>query len=101
MATAYVFTLQPTFTQGLLLGQLSVLLVLVGILRYLFLSSEPVAHAISFPTRTEKPSHPPTKTDNLTNPKGQMESLEWFNEILQQVCPFSACRVASRLKLSY
>ena len=37
MATAYLLTLQPTFTQGLVIGQVSILLLLVVILKYLFL----------------------------------------------------------------
>ncbi|KIP02684.1 hypothetical protein PHLGIDRAFT_283987 [Phlebiopsis gigantea 11061_1 CR5-6] len=36
MGSAYIFTLQPTFTQGLVLGQVSILCLLVVILKYLF-----------------------------------------------------------------
>ena len=36
MGAAYILTLQPTFTQGLILGQLSILCLLVVVLKYLF-----------------------------------------------------------------
>lgn len=36
-----LFSLTPTFTQGLVLGQLSILLLLASILRYLFFDTHP------------------------------------------------------------
>ena len=39
MSGNYLFSLTPTFTQGLVLGQLSILVLLMLILKYLFLDS--------------------------------------------------------------
>ncbi|KAH9944475.1 maintenance of mitochondrial morphology protein 1 [Epithele typhae] len=95
MASAYIFSLQPTFTQGLILGQLSILFLLFLILKYLF-----------FDTDTEKPyrkaAYPPrveldSDDDGLVAPRldfdpfekakreGGAESSEWLNVLLQQV----------------
>jgi maintenance of mitochondrial morphology protein 1 len=90
MGSNYVFTLQPTFTQGLILGQLSILVLLVLILKYLFLDST------EFPTSSYHP-----RLDSDTSLRNQKhfsqeaaennilewgaESTEWFNMILQQV----------------
>lgn len=81
---------QPTFTQGFLLGQLSVLVLLIFILKYLFLDS--TQHPF------ETSSYQPRPENNLTlrNRRHQpgnvveghdtyAESTEWLNALLQQV----------------
>ncbi|KAJ7042555.1 maintenance of mitochondrial morphology protein 1 [Mycena alexandri] len=90
MGTNYVFSLQPTFTQGLILGQLSILVLLVLILKYLFLDSTE--------TPFETSSYHPRVDSDLLLRKQRIsshssaesldenaESAEWFNMLLHQV----------------
>jgi len=98
-----IFTLTPTFTQGLIVGQISILTLLIVILKYLFLEpasrSEdtvenekrpfklPVLTPPSVKIRTalsggSLPAEP--KTASASQDK-QAESAEWFNAIVQQV----------------
>jgi len=90
MGSNYVFSLQPTFTQGLILGQVSILFLLALILKYLFIDSiESPVETSSYHPRLDnessrghhKLSPPPRDT---TEEKGA-ESAEWFNMLLQQV----------------
>jgi maintenance of mitochondrial morphology protein 1 len=93
MGSNYILTLQPTFTQGLILGQLSVLVLLGLILRYLFLD------ASQFPTSsyrlTVEKDTPLLPQDILNDPitRGKAdwspESTEWFNVLLRHVRAFS------------
>jgi maintenance of mitochondrial morphology protein 1 len=91
MGNGHLFSLQPTFTQGLVIGQLSVLILLVLILKYLFLDStkspfetpsyhsgvnsdvSPRNHRVFPPGLEEKPSGE------------DAESMEWFSALLHQV----------------
>jgi len=88
-----IVSFRPTFTQGLLLGQLSVLVLLILVLKYLFLDS--TQHP--FQTSSYQPrgvntltlrnhGHEPQKLvpDAHT---GLPESTEWLNALLQQVNP--------------
>ncbi|KAJ7139811.1 hypothetical protein C8R44DRAFT_605728 [Mycena epipterygia] len=88
MANNYVFSLQPTFTQGLILGQLSILVLLVLILKYLFLDST------EYPFETSS-YHPRVDNDLLLRKQNvashlsdsideKAESAEWFNMLLHQ-----------------
>jgi maintenance of mitochondrial morphology protein 1 len=95
MGSNYVFSLQPTFTQGLILGQVSILFLLALILKYLFIdSSESPVETSSYHPRLDNESSlrghhklsPPSR--DTTEEKGA-ESAEWFNMLLQQVS-FSA-----------
>ncbi|KZS92943.1 hypothetical protein SISNIDRAFT_454891 [Sistotremastrum niveocremeum HHB9708] len=92
----HIFTLQPTFTQGLILGQLSVILLLAVVLKYLFLNSEPRVvgdHASIHPgtgkparsgkSSTQDPNASVSSGDHLS--LSEPETLQWFNEILRQV----------------
>ncbi|THH16570.1 hypothetical protein EW146_g4091 [Bondarzewia mesenterica] len=95
MPNNYVFSLQPTFTQGLILGQLSILILLSLILKYLFLDSTPgrTHERSSYPPRDasvaaaslhqRKGSHEVRSDDRV--PDGAPESTEWFNAMLHQV----------------
>lgn len=98
MGNNYIFSLTPTFTQGLVLGQASILLLLWLILKYLFLESEPTSL---------DPGHPSYTTSNLEKERVAArsqfrdggvgigrdeevsESAEWFNVVLQQVSSLS------------
>ena len=97
MGSAYIFTLQPTFTQGLILGQASILFLLFLILKYLFFDTDPErpSRKASYPPKIEFDS----SEDEATAPridfdqfealkrKGDSESSEWLNVFLQQVRP--------------
>ena len=79
------FSLQPTFTQGLLLGQLSILVLLALLLKYFFLDSthnpldafsyHPRPDVISASTPSEDPNN------------HHQYSTEWLNVLLEQVSP--------------
>jgi len=80
-----IFSLQPTFTQGFFLGQLSVLVLLAVVLKYLFLDTEPSQKAAERASPVSQPTRPFTQTDE--NPKDiESESTEWLNALLHQVC---------------
>jgi len=82
----YLFTLQPTFTQGLVLGQLSVFFLLALILKYLFWHTGPEPQLIALPPKSQR--HPQeSRVDATVEPKHeeQDESLEWFNGLLLRV----------------
>ncbi|KAG9222957.1 hypothetical protein PLEOSDRAFT_155315 [Pleurotus ostreatus PC15] len=93
MAGNYVFSLQPTFTQGLILGQLSILVLLILILKYLFLDSTEyrletsiyhpgvdASNNISL-RKSQTKAHP----SEGEVPESSPESAEWLNMLLQQI----------------
>lgn len=90
---SYVFSLTPTFTQGLILGQLSILLLLAIILKYLFLDTqpappyEPLPYAVkpSDGERAALRNHAVPSEDEPGPKDFTTESAEWFNLLLQQV----------------
>ncbi|KAG6832482.1 ERMES complex subunit mmm1 [Tricholoma furcatifolium] len=91
MAVNYLFSLEPTFTQGLVLGQLSVIILLGLILKYIFLDSTPSpCETPSYQARTDtnftlhvkKPDIPDADAGLQCN---DHESAEWFNTLLRQV----------------
>lgn len=99
MGNNYVFSLQPTFTQGLILGQLSILVLLVLILKYLFLDST------EYPFETSS-YHPRVDNDLLLKKQNvashlsdsideKAESAEWFNMLLHQASRSPGQRNAS------
>lgn len=83
----YIFTLQPTFTQGLVLGQLSVFFLLALILKYLFWHTGPDPQLIALPPKSQR--HPQQSRAGATavepSHEDQDESLEWFNGLLLRV----------------
>lgn len=98
MANAYLFTLQPTFTQGLILGQVSILFLLVVILKYLFLDSvsdQPYKSSSYQPRilRDERDDgiaadlKQELKTNGNAYPAATsgVESADWLNILLHQV----------------
>jgi hypothetical protein len=101
----YIFSLTPTFTQGLILGQLSILLLLYFILKYLFFDSKSVSdslddnsfhHTTTFVPEKSLPSsllHPKLSTLDTERPDKTVESAEWLNVLLQQVCVSCTCKL--------
>ncbi|KAJ7655127.1 maintenance of mitochondrial morphology protein 1 [Mycena polygramma] len=86
----YVFSFQPTFTQGLICGQLSILVLLVLILKYLFLdSTEYPFETSSYHPRVDSDRFP--RKHNISSQSTadsvdeKAESAEWFNMLLHQV----------------
>ncbi|KAF8506936.1 maintenance of mitochondrial morphology protein 1 [Russula emetica] len=77
MGSGYIFSLQPTFTQGFILGQFSILALLFVVLKYLFLDTEP---AQNVPERVpvSQPAHPSTRLDEKST-HVEPESTEWLN----------------------
>lgn len=91
MGSNYIFSLTPTFTQGLVLGQLSILFLLTLILKYLFLDSGPskAASPLQYSTASfdkERASKPRSNFPLEVEDVG--ESSAWFNLILRQVREF-------------
>ncbi|GLB36305.1 putative component of the ERMES MDM complex, which serves as a molecular tether to connect the endoplasmic reticulum and mitochondria [Lyophyllum shimeji] len=91
MGANYIFSLEPTFTQGLVLGQLSVIVLLGLILKYIFLESTHNPFDTSgyqtradnnFTLRAQKPEVQEAVNERQ---EGDQESAEWFNTLLRQV----------------
>ena len=87
-SSSVLFTFQPTFTQGLILGQCSILALLFVVLKYLFLDTE---HSQKVPVYAD-PAAPILKHPNLSAHVGEnsarvdSESTVWLNALLHQVC---------------
>ncbi|KAF8078458.1 maintenance of mitochondrial morphology protein 1 [Lyophyllum atratum] len=91
MGANYIFSFEPTFTQGLMLGQLSVIVLLGLILKYIFLDST----QDPFETSTYQPRADNNFTlraqkhelQEVTNERqdDDHESAEWLNTLLRQV----------------
>lgn len=88
-----LFALQPTFTQGLILGQLSILLLLALVLKYLFLvtDSSPTYH---LPTVAAASRSTLSTTHKLY--EGKAESTDWLNVILAKVYLSRVVRMLSK-----
>lgn len=88
MGNNYIFSLTPTFTQGLLLGQLSILVILALVLKYLFLLPQsdkpetPIFHP-NFKSDTSSRTRPPPPEANAF--PDDAESANWFNSLARQV----------------
>jgi len=97
MSNNYLFTFKPTFTQGLVLGQLSVLILTGLVLRYLFLEST------QYPLETS--SYLPRVDNDLLSRRlhaaldekmpsdgdQDAEPAEWFNVLFKQVSKYPFC----------
>ncbi|KAG8981455.1 ERMES complex subunit mmm1 [Tulasnella sp. JGI-2019a] len=83
-----LFSLTPTFTQGLLIGQISIFLLLALVLKYLFLETTPslprTPGLTPFQTQTHhnQPQSPPISLPLPLNPN---EPVEWVNVILLHI----------------
>ena len=88
MGNNYIFSITPTFTQGLVLGQLSILVLLAFVLKFLFFVSPDeeaetqVCHPHTIPDHSSsKRALKPGKADCNSGP----ESADWFNLLARQV----------------
>jgi len=86
----------PTFTQGLIIGQLSILLLLAVILKYLFLDSGPAPPydaglSQKLPVSSHEKDRSTSRTefvfgdDEFRGGLDETESAQWFNLIVHQV----------------
>ncbi|KAF5356046.1 hypothetical protein D9756_003905 [Leucocoprinus leucothites] len=94
MSNNYLFTFRPTFTQGLVLGQLSILVLIGLVLRYLFLDSTQYPFETAsyhprvdndLPVRKRKLDIALEEEKSPTQENQDAESAEWFNVLLKQV----------------
>lgn len=95
MSSGFLIGFKPTFTQGLIIGQLSILILLGMILKYLFLESSQYPHeTVAYHQQVNNDAFNPQKSyqTRQTMPEydpNASESTEWFNTLLQQVWIFS------------
>ena len=85
MGSSYILSLQPTFTQGFILGQVSILALFAVILKYLFLDTEPSSKASERDPPVSQPTRPSTRLHE-NHIHAEAESTEWLNALLHQVC---------------
>ena len=85
MGSSYIFSLQPTFTQGFILGQFSILALVAVILKYLFLDTEPPSKVAERDPPVSQPTRPSTRIHE-NHIHTESESTEWLNALLHQVC---------------
>ena len=92
MGNGYIFSLTPTFTQGLIFGQLSIIFLLIVILKYLFLESTPEASAedtLSTPALLKERAFSRRRfavgETAILDEKDEEESAAWFNLLLRKV----------------
>lgn len=98
MGANYIFSLTPTFTQGLIIGQLSILLLLAVILKYLFLDSGPappydagILQQLPVPVSSHEKDRSNSRAQFSLGDEGfhggldETESAQWFNLIVRQV----------------
>lgn len=98
MGNAHVFTLQPTFTQGLILGQFSILVILFFAFKYLFFVSgkDDLQKTLQYQPRLihngdiameDESQAGYTPESGIERNDGQTaESAVWLNLVLQQAC---------------
>lgn len=98
MPATSLLSLQPTFLQGFVVGQISILLLLALILKYLFFESAPPGSPIvlaplpapraqqrdaqSAPLDAKQTS---ASVDEEDSRAAGIESVEWFNLIIREV----------------
>jgi len=91
MSSNFPLLFQPTFTQGLVIGQLSILILLGMILKYLFLeSSQYPLETASYHQQVDNDAFlrkRELKAPNITldQDSDAFESTKWFNTLLSQV----------------
>ncbi|TRM65767.1 hypothetical protein BD626DRAFT_452963 [Schizophyllum amplum] len=91
MSGNYLFSLTPTFTQGLVLGQLSILVLLMLILKYLFLDStkapfETTSYQPGAERHARKGGHAPLDLGDLDDVDAKSPiSAEWLNSLVRQI----------------
>jgi maintenance of morphology protein 1 len=85
MGSNYIFSLQPTFTQGLILGQLSILTLFAVVVKYLFLDTEPASKVSERDPPVSQHIRPSIRVDENNHVHTESESTEWLNALLRQV----------------
>lgn len=92
MGNNYIFSLTPTFTQGLIFGQLSIIFLLIVILKYLFLEPIPAYSESNLSTPALLKERPFSRkrfavgeAELHSEQEGEEESAVWFNLLLRQV----------------
>ncbi|KAG9314502.1 maintenance of mitochondrial morphology protein 1 [Chiua virens] len=96
-----VFSLSPTFTQGLLLGQLSILIILALVLKYLFLlpqndeSETPIFHPLTKPENLSRARSLPSEVDAFSR---DAESANWFNLLARQTADVYRAKLQDELQ---
>ena len=85
MGSNYIFSLQPTFTQGFILGQLSILTLFAIVIKYLFLDTEPSSRVVERDPPVSQPTRPSIRIDENSHAHTASESAEWLNVLLRQV----------------
>jgi maintenance of morphology protein 1 len=89
MSTSTLFSFEPTFTQGFIVGQFSIVIILILVLRHLFFDSR-VGRRLETPTyhphlSEEKPSNQTSYAERCGAYVDGGESAVWFNVILRNV----------------
>ncbi|KAL1741480.1 hypothetical protein HDZ31DRAFT_84795 [Schizophyllum fasciatum] len=91
MSGNYLFSLTPTFTQGLVLGQLSILVLLMLVLKYLFLDStktpfETTAYHPGAERHARTGGNTPLDLGELDGVDAKAPiSAEWLNSLVRQI----------------
>jgi len=82
-----MFTFQPTFTQGLILGQCSILALLAVVLKYLFLDTERSHKVPVYADPAPPVLQPSILSAHLgeNSAQAESESTQWLNTLLHQV----------------
>ena len=120
MPATSLLSLQPTFLQGFVVGQISILLLLALVLKYLFFESAPpgsptVLAPLPAP-RSQQRDAPGAPSDakqtsasvdakcSLDSRVAGIESVEWFNLIIREVrsggVPFGCLPSSKRLTIA-
>jgi maintenance of morphology protein 1 len=83
MTSSLPFAFQPTFTQGLVIGQLSILILFFFVFKYLFLTKDSLDQSASYRPRSVRDT---SSTDrNKQSVDLLPESAEWLNATLLHV----------------
>ncbi|KAG2350535.1 maintenance of mitochondrial morphology protein 1 [Suillus weaverae] len=99
MGNNYIFSLTPTFTQGLVLGQLSILVLLALVLKYLFfIPPESETETVPFhPLSNSNPSWHQHVEEDDTDSAPEKESAHWFNILARQVVEVYRAKLQNNL----
>ncbi|KAG1773166.1 maintenance of mitochondrial morphology protein 1 [Suillus occidentalis] len=100
MGNNYIFSLTPTFTQGLVLGQLSILVLLTLVLKYLFfIPPEGETETVPFHPLSKSGAswHQDVEENNDTDSAPENESAHWFNILARQVVEVYRAKLQNNL----
>lgn len=99
MGNNYIFSLTPTFTQGLVLGQLSILVLLALVLKYLFfIPPESETETVPFhPLSKSNPSWHQDVKEDAKDSIPEQESAHWFNILARQVVEVYRAKLQNNL----